>query len=74
MAKARYTLKTWNGKYGNPARFIVLDNQTQKYAEYAPARPHDITWVRDDLTKVKEYSAWESFENEPLDDLDGVVF
>lgn len=69
-----YTLKVWNGKYGNNARFIVKDNKTEKYGEFAPARPKDIAWVREDLTQKEEYKSWESFQDEPLDTLEGIVF
>lgn len=68
-----YILKLWNGKYGNGAQFIVQDTKTQKYALYSPARYKDIAWVADDLTKTPEYKSWESFEDEPVDDLSQVI-
>lgn len=71
---ARYKIKTWNGKYGNNARFIVQENSSGKYAEFQPTRPKDVAWVKDDLTKQEEYKGWESFQDEPLDSLEGVVF
>lgn len=70
----RYIIKTWNGKYGNGARFIVFDTSEEKYAEFAPTRPNDIAWVKEDLTKVDEYKEFQSFEDEPIDDLKNVVF
>ena len=72
--KAKYIIKTWNGKYGNSARFIIQDTSSGKFAEFAPVRPKDIAWVGNDLTKVDEYKDWQSFEDEPLDTLDGIVF
>lgn len=70
---ARYAMKLWNGKYGNPARFIVKDNENDKYTEFNPAHPGDVAWVSNDLTKHTEYTDWESFEDEPVDDLSAVI-
>lgn len=67
-----YKLKLWNGKYGNAAKFIVEDNRG-KFAEFSPARPKDIAWVDTDLTKEADYKDWESFEDEPVDDLNKVI-
>lgn len=72
--KAKYLLKVWNGKYGNSARFVVYDTVAEKYGEYTPSRPNDIAWVKDDLTKQDEYKSWESFEDEPVEDLKNIVF
>lgn len=71
---AKYLIKTWNGKYGNGARFIVYDTRNQKYAELAPTRANDVAWVNEDLTKVDEYKNWESFEDEPVEDIKNIVF
>ena len=70
----KYILKIWNGKYGNNARFIVFDKSTGKFAEFAPTRPKDIAWVKEDLTKMPEYKGWESFQDEPVEDLNNIVF
>lgn len=68
-----YLLKIWNGKYGNGAKFIVENKSTGKYSEFSPVRPSDLAWVDKDLTKESEYKNWESFENEPVEDLNNVV-
>lgn len=68
-----FLLKIWNGKYGNGAKFIVQDKKTGKFAEFSPARPKDIAWVDTDLTKEADYKDWESFEDEPVDDLNAVI-
>lgn len=67
-----YTLHLWNGKYGNNAKFIVEDNNG-KFAEFSPARPKDVAWVKTDLTKESDYQSWEDFENEKVDDLNLVI-
>ena len=71
---SKYSIIVWNRKYGNGARFIVKDNTTGKFTEFTPTRPSDVAWVDSDLSKQGEYKNWESFENEPLDDLNSVVF
>ena len=68
-----YLLKLWNKKYGNDAQFIVFDKKAEKYAEFTPVRPKDTTWVREDLTKLDEYKDWESFEDEPIENLSQVI-
>lgn len=68
-----YLLKIWNGKYGNGAKFIVENKSTGKYSEFSTVRPSDLAWVDKDLTKESEYKNWESFENEPVEDLNNVV-
>lgn len=75
MAKvSKYSITRWNGKYGNGARFIVKDNTTGKYGEFAPTRPNDVAWVANDISKESEYKDWEDFQNEPVDDLTAIVF
>lgn len=68
-----YTFHLWNKKYGNNAKFVIQDNSNKKFAEFSPARPKDIAWVNTDLTKEQEYSSWESFEKEQVDDLSRVI-
>ena len=72
-AKSKYIMKVWNGKYGSGAQFVVQDTTNGKFALFSPARPKDITWVDTDLTKDADYKGWESFEDEPVDDLTQVV-
>lgn len=67
-----YTLKVWNGKYGNNAKFIVKDSKG-KFAEFSPARPNDVAWVDTDLTKEDEYKNWESFQDEKVNNLADVI-
>lgn len=74
MSKSKYVIKLWNGKYGNSAKFIVMDTTSKKYSEYAPTRPGDVAWVIGDITGEPEYKSWESFEDEPVDDLSSIVF
>lgn len=74
MNKSKYIIKVWNGKYGNNARFIIQEVASGKMTEFQPTRPKDLAWVGTDLTKQDEYKNWESFEDEPLDDLNNVVF
>jgi hypothetical protein len=71
---SKYIIKVWNGKYGNNARFIIQEVASGKMAEYQPTRPKDLAWVGDDLTQQAEYKDWESFEDEPIDDLNNVIF
>ena len=71
---SKYLFCTWNGKYGNNARFIIQETATGKFAEFAPTRPKDVAWVNSDLTKEAEYKDWQSFEDEPFNDLNGIVF
>ena len=72
-AKAAYSLMLWNGKYGNGAKFIARRNSDNKFTEFSPINPQDVAWVSDDLTKVDDYKGWESFEEEPVDNLEDVV-
>ena len=72
--KARYNITLWNGKYGNGARFIVKDNTTGKFTEFSPTRPKDVAWVASDLGTQDEYKGWQDFQNEPVDDLNSIVF
>lgn len=66
-----YIMKLWNGKYGNACQFIV--ERDGKYTLFSPARPKDITWVKEDLTQNADYKDWESFEDEPVEDLSMVI-
>lgn len=67
-----YKLKLWNGRYGNPAKFIAEDEEG-RMTEFSPARPKDVAWVKQDLTKDPSYKEWQSFEDEPVDDLNAIV-
>lgn len=72
--KGNYLLKLWNGKYGNNAKFIVFDANAKKYTLFAPVRSKDLAWTSTDLTKDPDYRGWESFQDEPVENLDEVVF
>jgi hypothetical protein len=72
--KIMYEFLRWNGKYGNNAKFIVLNTENKKQALFSPVNPKDITWVSDDLTKDSEFKGWEDFGHEKVDDLNDVVF
>lgn len=74
IMKNKYLLKLWNGKYGNNAKFIVYDQETQKYSMFAPVRSKDLAWTSTDLTKDPDYKNWESFQDEPIDSLENIVF
>lgn len=67
-----YTLKLWNKKYGNGAKFIVQDEEG-KFAEFSPTAPKDIAWGDKDLTKEAEYKDWDDFQNEKVADLNTVI-
>jgi len=72
--ESKYLLKLWNGKYGNNAQFIVFDTTTEKYSLFSPARSKDLAWTATDLTKDEDYKGWESFQDEPVENLDEIVF
>lgn len=72
--KGKYLLKLWNGKYGNNAQFIVFDTTTEKYSLFSPVRSKDLAWTSTDLTKDEDYKGWESFQDEPVENLDEIVF
>ena len=68
-----YELKLWNGKEGKDTSFVVKDTKSGKYGVLNSANPKDIVWVSEDLTKAPEYSKWQDFKNEKVDDLSLVV-
>lgn len=72
--KGKYLLKLWNGRYGNNAKFIVFNTTTAKYSLFSPVRNKDLAWTATDLTKDPDYKDWESFQDEPVENLDEVVF
>lgn len=68
-----FLLHRWNKQYGNGAKFVVEDKSTKKFAEFSPARPKDIQWVKEDITKESEYQSWDDFQKEPVDNLNSIV-
>lgn len=62
-----YTIKRWNGKYGDSARFLLL-SPSGKMSEFCVGTPTDVAWVRSDLTRLPEYSKWQEFGNERVAD------
>lgn len=68
-----FILHKWNKKYGNNAKFVVEDKNTERFAEFSPARPKDIAWVDKNLTQMDEYKDWDDFQKEQVDDLNDVI-
>lgn len=64
----KYIIKLWNGKYGKEARFIIERKADGKQTEFEPKNLKDMAWV-DKLSASGDYKAWQSFEDEPVDDL-----
>jgi hypothetical protein len=69
MSKSKYSILRWNGQEGEKAVFIIRENETGKQAQFTPGRVEDIVWVRSNLEPD-----WKSFQEEPIDNLEDVVF
>jgi len=69
-----YTFLKWNGKYGDESKFVIRDNKNGKQSLFTPGRAHDVTWANTDLENDEEFSEWQEFGNETVDDLDYVSF
>lgn len=72
--EARYNLLKWNGKDGESAVFVVRDNQKGMFSLFTPDKLGDLAWVTQDLSKTGEAKSWEDFEEEPIQNLEDVVF
>lgn len=72
--EAHYSILKWNGQDGDNAVFVVRDNQKSAYSLFTPDKLGDLAWVKQDLSKVGEYKGWEDFEEEPIQNLEDVVF
>lgn len=68
-----FILLKWNKKYGNGAKFVVQDKSNGKFAEFSPARPKDVAWVDTDISKEQDYSDWDDFGHEEVDDLNKII-
>lgn len=65
----------WNGRDDNGARFILKDNSNGKMTHYKPQeKESNLAWVSHDLSLEKEFSDWEDFDNEQVEDLKYFVF
>ena len=65
---SKYIIKLWNGEYGNKARFIIERSKDGKQTEFVPHNLKDYAWVAG-LTEQTAYKGWDSFEDEPVNDL-----
>lgn len=72
--EARYNILKWNGQDGDNAVFVVRDNQKGMYSLFTPDKLSDLTWVKQDLSNAGDYKGWEDFEEEPIQNLEDVVF
>lgn len=64
----------WNGKYGDDAKFVVQNMQTDEQALFTPGEMEDITWTNKGLADADEFKTWQDFGNEKVDDLSDVAF
>lgn len=71
---ARYNLLKWNGENGDKAIFVVRDNKRGMFSLFTPDKVGDLAWVTQDLSKTGEAKGWEDFEEEPIQNLEDVVF
>lgn len=70
-----YTILRWNGRDDHGARFILKDNRTGKMTHYRPQEKlTNLAWVSHDLTTEKEFSDWDDFANEQVEDLKYFMF
>lgn len=67
-----YTIKRWNGEYGNTCQFIVEDENGQQTL-FNPANPDDVQWVKDNLADNAEYGKWSDFNDEQVEVLEAIV-
>lgn len=69
-----FTLKKWNGEYGNTAKFVVEDDDTGKQCLFTPGKTEDIVWTTHDMTATPEIKGWQDFGEEKVQDLEDVAF
>lgn len=70
----KYTILKWNGVYGDDARFIVQDNNSNEQTLLTPGESHNVAWTSHELTDAPEFMKWQDFGEEQVDDLEDIVF
>jgi hypothetical protein len=69
-----YKFLKWNGKYGDGAKFVVQNMETEEQALFTPGEMEDITWTHAGLDEADEFKNWSDFGEEKVEDLADVAF